>query len=105
MADLGKSIEEAVEARDRMKARIEKGAMNSVLLRGEITHCLQLEDSIGCWGWIQVNDETAIGFKAYGDKGLRLLDVMRSGSSKRVILMGELVGKPAEISVEYWMIS
>lgn len=79
--------------------------LNSVFVRGIMTHCCQLEDSIGCWGWIQLDEETSIGFKVFGDTGLQLLNTIRGGSSRRVIFWGELVGKPAEISVEYWMIS
>ena len=76
--------------------------MNHVLFTGTVTHCMRLEDSIGCWGWIQSGDETAIGFKAYGDAGIRLLEAMVATKSKRVLMTGILNGKPAELITEYW---
>jgi hypothetical protein len=100
-----KKIEEAIAIRDKLKIQVERGDLNSTFTRGTVTHCCTMEDSIGCWGWIELNEETSIGFKVFGEKGLRLLETMRGGSSRRVILWGELTGKPAEILVEYWMIS
>jgi hypothetical protein len=75
-----------------------EGDINSVLVRGEVTHCAPLSDT--CFGWIRLNSETAIGFKA----GRDFLEVYRNGA-RRVIFSGELQGKPAEIIVGYWMVS
>jgi len=95
-------ITDLKEISETVKAQLGgDGDMNTVLVRGEITHCAPLSaGSETCFGWIRLNSETAIGFKA----GRDFLEVYRNGA-RRVIFWGELHGKPAEIIVSYWMVS
>ena len=105
-AELAKQINELGRTIERIKSQCGSGDMNTILLRGDVVTCSQLEDAIGCWGWIAVDEETAIGFKVYGQSGLRFLETMtKDRSDRRVIFFGELRGKPAEVVVNFWMIS
>lgn len=93
---------------EKVKTQLKgEGDMNTVLGRGLVTHCTPFslsEGETGCWGWIALNEETAIGFKIFGELGERFLQSFRGGSN-RAIFWGELQGKPAQIIVSYWMIS
>lgn len=73
------------------------------MIRGEVTHCLELEDAIGCWGWLRMDPETSISFHIYGEIGLRFLNVI-GRQSRRALFGGKLSGKPAMYIVDYWQI-
>lgn len=105
-ADLVKQINGLNKVIERVKSQYGSGGMNTVLLRGDVVTCCELEDAIGCWGWVTVDEDTAIGFKVYGPAGLRFLATMKEGKTGRtVIFFGELHGKPAEVVVNFWMTS
>lgn len=81
------------------------GTLNHIMIQGRMTHCSPFEDAIGCWGWLVVGTDTAIGYRAFGETGTRLLEVMRSSTNRSVILRGKLDGKPADVIVEHWTVS
>lgn len=75
---------------------------NSVSMVGRIHTCVEMEDAIGCWGWIELDEHTAIGYKILGNPGRNLLNISKVG--QRVVFFGELHGKPVEIIVNSWIL-
>lgn len=98
-AKCGISVEQA-----QQEAVQDPREINTVLIRGRVLCCYPLNLMPGCWGRLEINAETVVGFQIIGQAGVSFLE---RRTEKPVLFCGRLMSDGGEpvIEVGLWAAS